>query len=54
MDIGTIGIWRRHQNGLDAVEAIEELGFGALWLGGSPSLAQVRPCLLYTSDAADE
>src|SRR5690348_12159181 len=45
MEIGTIGIWRRHQAGLDAVEEIEDLGFGALWLGGSPSLAQVRPFL---------
>ena len=45
MEIGTIGIWRRHQDGLDGLEEIEDLGFGALWLGGSPSLAQARPFL---------
>jgi len=45
MEIGTIGIWRRHQDGLDGVEEIQDLGFGALWLGGSPSLAQARPFL---------
>jgi probable F420-dependent oxidoreductase len=49
MEIGTIGIWRRHQDGLDAVEEIEDLGFGALWLGGSPSLTQVRPFLERTT-----
>jgi probable F420-dependent oxidoreductase len=45
VDIGRIGIWRRHQDGTDAVPEIEALGFGALWLGGSPSLAQARPFL---------
>jgi probable F420-dependent oxidoreductase len=45
MKIGRIGIWRRHQEGLDGVAEIEALGFGTLWVGGSPSLAQVRPFL---------
>ena len=49
MEIGTIGIWRRHQDGLDGVEEIQDLGFGALWLGGSPSLAQARPFLERTT-----
>jgi probable F420-dependent oxidoreductase len=31
------------------VEEIEALGFGALWIGGSPSLAQVRPFLEATA-----
>src|SRR5512133_388149 len=45
MDLGAIGIWRRHQEGLDGVAEIEALGFGTLWVGGSPSLDQVRPFL---------
>jgi len=45
MDLGTIGIWRRHQEGLDGVAEIEALGYGTLWVGGSPSLEQVRPFL---------
>jgi probable F420-dependent oxidoreductase len=45
MELGEIGIWRRHQDGTDAVAEIEALGFAALWVGGSPSLAQVRPFL---------
>jgi probable F420-dependent oxidoreductase len=43
--LGQIGIWRRHQEGTDAVEEIEALGYGALWLGGSPSVADARPFL---------
>jgi probable F420-dependent oxidoreductase len=43
--LGTIGIWRRHQEGLGGVREIEALGFGTLWLGGSPSLADARPFL---------
>jgi probable F420-dependent oxidoreductase len=45
MELGTIGIWRRHQEGLDGVPEIEAAGFGAVWVGGSPSLEQVRPFL---------
>jgi probable F420-dependent oxidoreductase len=45
MPLGQIGIWRRHQEGLDAVEEIEALGYGALWLGGSPSPAEARAFL---------
>ncbi len=45
MPLGQIGIWRRHQQGVERVEEIEALGFPALWIGGSPSLAQVRPFL---------
>jgi probable F420-dependent oxidoreductase len=43
--LGRIGIWRSHRPGTDAVPEIEALGFQALWLGGSPSLAQARPFL---------
>jgi probable F420-dependent oxidoreductase len=45
MNLGRIGIWRRHQEGLDGVEEIEALGLGTLWVGGSPSIAQLRPFL---------
>jgi probable F420-dependent oxidoreductase len=45
MALGKIGVWRRHQDGLGGVAEIEALGFGTLWVGGSPSLAQVRPFL---------
>jgi probable F420-dependent oxidoreductase len=49
MRLGTIGIWRRHQQGQEGVAEIEAAGFGALWVGGSPSLEQVRPFLERTS-----
>ena len=39
--LGTIGIWRRHQEGAEGIAELEELGFGALWLGGSPAPADV-------------
>ena len=45
MPPGQIGIWRLHQQRTDVVPEIEALGFSALWVGGSPSLAQVRPFL---------
>jgi probable F420-dependent oxidoreductase len=45
MRLGRIGIWRGHRPGPGIVPELEALGFGALWLGGSPSLAQARPYL---------
>jgi probable F420-dependent oxidoreductase len=45
MPLGRIGIWRRRHDGADAVAEIEALGFTTLWVGGSPSLEQVRPFL---------
>jgi probable F420-dependent oxidoreductase len=45
MTLGRIGIWRRRHDGTGAVAEIEALGFTALWVGGSPSLAEVRPFL---------
>ena len=45
MDPGRIGVWRRRHDGTHAVAEIEALGYGTLWVGGSPSLAQVRPFL---------
>ena len=43
--IGRLGVWRRHQPGPGIVPELEALGFDTLWLGSSPSLAQVRPYL---------
>jgi probable F420-dependent oxidoreductase len=47
--LGQFGIWRRHQEGLGIVPELEALGFGALWIGGSPSLDEARPVLEATS-----
>jgi probable F420-dependent oxidoreductase len=49
MELGKIGVWRRRHDGLDAIEEIERLGYGTLWVGGSPSLEHVRPYLERTS-----
>jgi probable F420-dependent oxidoreductase len=48
--LGKIGIWRRHQQGLGGVQDIEELGFGTLWLGGSPAPSDARPFLERSRD----
>jgi probable F420-dependent oxidoreductase len=45
MPLGKVGIWRLHHQGTETVREIEALGFSALWLGNSPSLAQARPFL---------
>ena len=50
MQLGEIGIWRRHQQGAFAAGEIDALGFMTLWVGGSPSLDQVRPFLEATSE----
>jgi probable F420-dependent oxidoreductase len=42
MDIGKIGIWKSRRTGPEGVAEIEALGYGALWLGGSPSVEQAR------------
>jgi len=43
--LGRIGIWLSRRAGAEGVAEIERLGFGALWIGGSPSLERVRPFL---------
>jgi probable F420-dependent oxidoreductase len=43
--LGRIGIWRRHQEGAAGVAELEALGFGTLWLGGSPAPGHARPFL---------
>src|SRR5829696_5590471 len=46
MPVGRIGIWKsRNRGGPSVVAELEALGYGALWLGGSPSLEQTRPYL---------
>ncbi len=44
MQLGQIGIWQSRSKGEPAVivRALEDLGYGALWLGGSPSVEQAR------------
>jgi hypothetical protein len=49
MEIGKLGIWRRRQEGAAAVEEIEALGYGTLWLGSSPVVEDARPALERTS-----
>jgi probable F420-dependent oxidoreductase len=44
-ELDRIGIWIPRTAGTDAVPEIEELGYGALWLGISPSLEQATPFL---------
>jgi probable F420-dependent oxidoreductase len=45
MELGKIGIWRTRHQRADVVGELEALGYGTLWIGGSPSVAQVRPYL---------
>jgi probable F420-dependent oxidoreductase len=50
IEVGTFGIWTsyRHlgeENAGEAAALAERLGFGAIWLGGSPSPARVTPLL---------
>ena len=49
MELGRIGIWRRRRDGAGPAAALEALGYGALWLGGSPSVDDCRPYLETTS-----
>ena len=50
VDLGRIGVWTSlraigEQNAREAAKLVEDLGFGACWLGGSPRLPSVRPLL---------
>jgi probable F420-dependent oxidoreductase len=49
MPLGQFGIWRRYQEGMGPLGELEALGYGALWLGGSPSLVEARACLEATT-----
>jgi probable F420-dependent oxidoreductase len=50
MQLGDFGIWTTYrtlgeENAGEAVKLVEDLGYGAFWLGGSPRLPSVRPLL---------
>jgi probable F420-dependent oxidoreductase len=45
VELGKIGIWTRDRDRSETAAEVEALGFGALWIGGSPSLAQARAFL---------
>jgi probable F420-dependent oxidoreductase len=49
VELGRIGIWLSRRHGTAAVGEIEALGYGTLWVGGSPSVEQMRPYLDATS-----
>jgi probable F420-dependent oxidoreductase len=58
MDLGRIGIWdvglreedpRAAGEIREAAAELEELGYGAIWLGGSPGVRHARPVLAATS-----
>jgi probable F420-dependent oxidoreductase len=53
MEFGRFGIWTSYraigeENAGEAARLIEDLGFGAVWLGGSPQLAALEPMLAAT------
>src|SRR3954447_10345643 len=54
MDIGKIGIWTSYrpfgaERAGEAARLVEQLGYGAWWLGGSPHVPDIRPILEATS-----
>src|SRR3954465_10866389 len=54
MDIGKIGIWTTYRSvdrerAGEAAKLVEQLGYSAWWVGGSPHVPDVRPILEATS-----
>jgi probable F420-dependent oxidoreductase len=54
MDLGKVGVWTSYrpfgaERAGEAAELIEQLGYGAWWVGGSPHVPDVRPILEATS-----
>jgi probable F420-dependent oxidoreductase len=45
VELGRLGVWRRRQDGPGPVPELEALGYGAVWIGSSPSAADARPWL---------
>ncbi len=45
MELGRIGVWRSKRHGTSDLDQIEALGYGAFWIGGSPSVEEARPYL---------
>jgi probable F420-dependent oxidoreductase len=50
VNLGRIGVWRSRRAGVGPVAEIEALGYGALWLGGSPAVDHARPYLEASSE----
>ena len=54
MNIGTIGVWTSYrpfgaERAGEAAKLVEQLGYGAWWVGGSPHVPDIRPILEATS-----
>jgi probable F420-dependent oxidoreductase len=49
MNLGRVGIWMPKRFGTGAVAEIEGLGYGTLWVGGSPSVQEAVPFLQASS-----
>jgi probable F420-dependent oxidoreductase len=54
MNIGKIGIWTSYrpfgqERAGEAAKLVEQLGYGAWWVGGSPHVSDIRPILEATS-----
>src|SRR3954470_3841938 len=54
MNIGRIGVWTSYrpfgaERAGEAAKLVEQLGYSAFWLGGSPHVPDVRPILEATS-----
>jgi probable F420-dependent oxidoreductase len=50
MELGLYGVWTGYatigeENAAEAAALVQDLGFGTLWLGGSPRLPALRPLL---------
>jgi len=57
VELGRFGVWTSYrslgeENAGEAASLVEELGFGALWLGGSPQLPALRALLSATERIA--
>jgi len=53
-DIGTVGVWTSYrpfgiERAGEAAKLVEQLGYGAFWVGGSPHVPEIRPVLEATS-----
>jgi probable F420-dependent oxidoreductase len=54
IDLGKIGVWTGYwafgvERAGEAAKLVEQLGYGAWWIGGSPRVPDVRPVLKATS-----
>jgi len=54
MDLGRIGVWTSYrpfgaERAAEAAAIVEQLGYGAWWVGGSPRVPDLRPILEATS-----